>query len=217
MEYILFDLDGTITDSQLGIKNSVAYALNHFGIKVDNMDSLNKYIGPPLRQSFMTFAGLSEENSHIGMTKYREYYGPKGIFENELYSGIVDLFEKLKKDNKKIVLSTSKPWIYAEIILEHFNIKKYFDFVAGSELNGVRTKKDDVIKYAIDKYNIDTNNAIMIGDRKHDILGAKANGIKTIGVLYGFGSKDELESAGADYIAENTEDIYNIINDLEVK
>lgn len=217
MEYILFDLDGTITDSQLGIKNSVAYALNHFGIKVDNMDSLNKYIGPPLRQSFMEFAGLSEENSHIGMTKYREYYGPKGIFENELYFGIVDLFEKLKKDNKKIVLATSKPWIYAEIILEHFNIKKYFDFVAGSELNGVRTKKDDVIKYAIDKYNINTNNAVMIGDRKHDILGAKANGIKTIGVLYGFGSKDELESAGADYIAKNTEDIYNIINDLEVK
>lgn len=217
MEYILFDLDGTITDSQLGIKNSVAYALNHFGIKVDNMDSLNKYIGPPLRQSFMTFAGLSEENSHIGMTKYREYYGPKGIFENELYSGIVDLFERLKNDNKKIVLATSKPGIYAEIILEHFNIKKYFDFVAGSELNGVRTKKDDVIKYAIDKYNIDTNNAIMIGDRKHDILGAKANGIKTIGVLYGFGSKDELESAGADYIAKNTKDIYNIINDLEVE
>ena len=127
------------------------------------------------------------------------------------------MFEKLKKDNKKIVLATSKPWIYAEIILEHFNIKKYFDFVAGSELNGVRTKKDDVIKYAINKYNIDTNNAVMIGDRKHDILGAKANGIKTIGVLYGFGSKDELESAGADYIAKNTEDIYNIINDLEVK
>ena len=217
MEYILFDLDGTITDSQLGIKNSVAYALNHFGIKVDSMDSLNKYIGPPLRQSFMTFAGLSEENSHICMTKYREYYGPKGIFENELYSGIVDLFERLKNDNKKIVLATSKPWIYAEIILEHFNIKKYFDFVAGSELNGVRTKKDDVIKYAIDRYNIDTNNAIMIGDRKHDILGAKANGIKTIGVLYGFGSKDELESAGADYIAKNTKDIYNIINDLEVE
>ena len=124
MEYILFDLDGTVTDSQLGIKNYVAYALNYFGINVDNMEDLNKYIGPPLRQSFINFAGLSEENSHIGMTKYREYYGPKGIFENELYSGIVDLFEKLKINNKKIVLATSKPWIYAEIILEHFNIKK---------------------------------------------------------------------------------------------
>ena len=106
MEYILFDLDGTVTDSQLGIKNSVAYALNYFGINVDNMEDLNKYIGPPLRQSFINFAGLSEENSHIGMTKYREYYGPKGIFENELYSGIVDLFEKLKINNKKIVLAT---------------------------------------------------------------------------------------------------------------
>ncbi len=216
MEYILFDLDGTVTDSQLGIKNSVAYALNYFGINVDNMEDLNKYIGPPLRQSFINFAGLSEENSHIGMTKYREYYGPKGIFENELYSGIVDLFEKLKINNKKIVLATSKPWIYAEIILEHFNIKKYFDFVAGSELNGVRTNKADVIKYAIDKFNIDIDNAVMIGDREHDILGAKYNGVKTIGVLYGFGSKEELENAGVDYIAENTKDIYNIINNMEV-
>lgn len=211
MEYILFDLDGTVTDSQLGIKNSVAYALNYFGINVDNMEDLNKYIGPPLRQSFINFAGLSEENSHIGMTKYREYYGPKGIFENELYSGIVDLFEKLKINNKKIVLATSKPWIYAEIILEHFNIKKYFDFVAGSELNGVRTNKADVIKYAIDKFNIDIDNAVMIGDREHDILGAKYNGVKTIGVLYGFGSKEELENAGVDYIAENTKDIYDMI------
>ena len=216
MEYILFDLDGTVTDSQLGIKNSVAYALNYFGINVDNMEDLNKYLGPPLRQSFINFAGLSEENSHIGMTKYREYYGPKGIFENELYSGIVDLFEKLKINNKKIVLATSKPWIYAEIILEHFNIKKYFDFVAGSELNGVRTNKADVIKYAIDKFNIDIDNAVMIGDREHDILGAKYNGVKTIGVLYGFGSKEELENAGVDYIAENTKDIYDIINNMEV-
>lgn len=216
MEYILFDLDGTVTDSQLGIKNSVAYALNYFGINVDNMEDLNKYIGPPLRQSFINFAGLSEENSHIGMTKYREYYGPKGIFENELYSGIVDLFEQLKINNKKIVLATSKPWIYAEIILEHFNIKKYFDFVAGSELNGVRTNKADVIKYAIDKFNIDIDNAVMIGDREHDILGAKYNGVKTIGVLYGFGSKEELENAGVDYIAENTKDIYDIINNMEV-
>lgn len=216
MEYILFDLDGTVTDSQLGIKNSVAYALNYFGINVDNMEDLNKYIGPPLRQSFINFAGLSEENSHIGMTKYREYYEPKGIFENELYSGIVDLFEKLKINNKKIVLATSKPWIYAEIILEHFNIKKYFDFVAGSELNGVRTNKADVIKYAIDKFNIDIDNAVMIGDREHDILGAKYNGVKTIGVLYGFGSKEELENAGVDYIAENTKDIYDIINNMEV-
>lgn len=216
MEYILFDLDGTVTDSQLGIKNSVAYALNYFGINVDNMEDLNKYIGPPLRQSFINFAGLSEENSYIGMTKYREYYGPKGIFENELYSGIVDLFEKLKINNKKIVLATSKPWIYAEIILEHFNIKKYFDFVAGSELNGVRTNKADVIKYAIDKFNIDIDNAVMIGDREHDILGAKYNGVKTIGVLYGFGSKEELENAGVDYIAENTKDMYDIINNMEV-
>lgn len=211
MKYILFDLDGTITDSQDGIKNSVEYALSHFGIKVNNRSELNKYIGPPLRESFINFAGLSEENSFVAMEKYREYYGPKGIFENKLYDGIVELLDNLKNDGYYVVLATSKPWIYAEMILEHFDIKKYFDFVAGSELNGVRTNKSEVISYAIDKFNVDIENAVMIGDRKHDILGGKANNIKTIGVLFGFGSRDELLSAGADYIVETPKDIYNLI------
>ncbi len=212
MKYILFDLDGTITDSQLGIKNSVEYALNYFNISVADKNELNKYIGPPLRESFMKFAGLSEEQSRTAMIKYREYYGPKGIFENRLYEGIEELLKNINAKGKKVVLATSKPWIYAEIILEHFKIKKYFDFVAGSELNSVRTGKADVIKYAVDKFNIDVKNAVMIGDREHDIEGAKINGIKTIGVLYGFGSRDELEAAGADYIAENVKNIYEFID-----
>lgn len=212
MEYILFDLDGTITDSQEGIKNSVEYALKHFNIEVKDRADLNKYIGPPLRQSFMEFAGLSEADSHTAMTKYREYYGPKGIFENKVYKGIPELLEKLKTKGKKIILATSKPWIYAEIILEHFDLKKYFDFVAGSELNGVRTNKADVIAYAVERYKIPVSDAAMVGDREHDILGAKENNIKTIGVLYGFGSRQELESAGADYIAENVENIYDYVD-----
>ncbi len=212
MKYILFDLDGTITDSQEGIKNSVEYALKYFNIEISNRTELNKYIGPPLRQSFMKFAGLSEKDSHIAMTKYREYYGPKGIFENNVYTGIKELLIKLKKENKKIILATSKPWIYAEIILEHFDLKQYFDFVAGSELNGVRTKKADVIAYAVKKYKISVSDAVMVGDREHDIYGAKENNIKTIGVLYGFGSRQELESAGADYIAENVKNIYDYVD-----
>lgn len=212
MKYILFDLDGTITDSQEGIKNSVEYALKHFNIEVKDRAELNKYIGPPLRQSFMEFAGLSETDSHMAMTKYREYYGPKGIFENKVYDGIPELLEKLKTEGKKIILATSKPWIYAEIILEHFDLKNYFDFVAGSELNGVRTKKADVIAYAAERYKIPVSDAVMVGDREHDISGAKENNIKTIGVLYGFGSRQELESAGADYIAENVENIYDYVD-----
>ena len=212
MKYILFDLDGTITDSQEGIKNSVEYALKHFNLEVKDRAELNKHIGPPLRQSFMEFAGLSETDSHMAMTKYREYYGPKGIFENKVYNGISELLEKLKTEGKKIILATSKPWIYAEIILEHFDLKKYFDFVAGSELNGVRTKKADVIAYAVEKYKIPVSDAVMVGDREHDISGAKENNVKTIGVLYGFGSRQELESAGADYIAENVENIYDYVD-----
>ena len=214
MKYILFDLDGTVTNPQEGIKNSVKYALEYFGIHTEDNSTLNKYIGPPLRQSFMEYAGLSEEQSHIGMIKYREYFGPKGIYENEVYKGIPELFEILKGDGKKIILATSKPWIYAEMILEKFDLKKYFDFVAGSEMNGVRTNKADVIKYAIEKYNIPVEDAIMIGDRKHDIIGAKKNGLKTIGVLYGFGNECELKKAGADYIVENIENIIDLIEKL---
>ncbi len=212
MDYILFDLDGTVTNSQEGIKNSVEYALKYFNIKVEDRNDLNKYIGPPLRQSFMKYAGLSEEESRIGMIKYREYYEPYGIFENELYDGIAVLLEELKSKNKKIVLATSKPWIYAEIILEHFNIKKYFDFVAGSELNGVRTDKSEVIKYAINRFSIDTERAVMIGDREHDIIGGTKNRLKTIGVLYGFGSREELEKAGACYIAKDVKNICDFID-----
>lgn len=212
MKYILFDLDGTITDSQEGIKNSIEYALKYFNIEINDRSELDKYIGPPLRQSFMEFAGLSEKDSHTAMTKYREYYGPKGIFENRVYDGMEELLFSLKNKGNKIILATSKPWIYAEIILEHFNLKKYFDFVAGSELNGVRTKKADVIKYAVDKYKIPLSKAVMIGDREHDISGAKKNGLKTIGVLYGFGSREELTSAGADYIAENVENIREYVD-----
>lgn len=214
MKYILFDLDGTVTDSRLGITNSVEYALNYFNISVENKSDLDRYIGPPLKLSFMKFNGLSDEDSNVAVAKYREYYGPKGIFENEVYEGLRELLERLKAQNKKIVLATSKPWIYAEIILEHFELKKYFDFVAGSELNGVRTNKAEVIKYAVDKFNIPVDNAIMIGDREHDIMGANKNGLKSIGVLYGFGSKTELENAGANYIAENTEKIFEIVNTL---
>ncbi len=211
MEYILFDLDGTLTDPAEGITGGVNYALEYFGIHTEDRAELYKYIGPPLRQSFMEFAGLSEEQSHIGMIKYREYFGPRGIFENRVYDGIPELLSRLKKAGKRVVLATSKPWIYAEIILEEFDLKKYFDFVSGSELNGARTSKAAVIAYALERYGIPKDKALMIGDREHDIAGAKQNGIKAMGVLYGFGSEEELKKAGADFIVENVGNVFDLI------
>ncbi len=210
MEYFIFDLDGTITNSEKGIINSVRYALNYFGIEKD-FETLRKFIGPPLESSFIKFANLSKDEAIVAVGKYREYYSPKGIFENELYEGIIEFLEFLKEREKKVILATSKPWIYAEIILEHFNIKKYFDFVGGSELNGVRTNKGEVIEYVIRKCQIDVKKAYMIGDRKHDIIGGRENKVETIGVLYGFGDKKELEEAGANHIVEDVKGLYKFV------
>ena len=145
MKYILFDLDGTLTDPQQGITNSVAYALRHFGIETEDNSTLNKFIGPPLIYSFVKYSGLTEEQAKYAIKKYREYFGPKGIFENKVYKGIPDVLGTLKARGEKVILATSKPWIYAEQILEHFDFKKYFDFVSGSEMNGDRNSKAEVI------------------------------------------------------------------------
>jgi phosphoglycolate phosphatase len=211
-EYILFDLDGTLTDSGEGITKSVQYALKSFGIIVDDIKELNKFVGPPLRDSFKMFYNLSDEQAELGIKRYREYYADKGIYENSLYDGIVELLETLKKYNKKIVLATSKPEVYAKQILKYFNIDKYFSFVAGADFEETRVKKGDVIKYALEEAKIsDLSKAVMVGDREHDIIGAKENNIKSIGVLYGFGDVIELTQARADYIAKNTSELLNIL------
>jgi len=211
-EYILFDLDGTITDSGEGITKSVQYALKSFDISVDNLEDLNKFIGPPLKDSFKKYYNFDDEKAELGLKKYREYYADKGIFENNLYDGIVELLDTLVKNNKKIILATSKPEVYAKQILKYFKIDKYFNFVAGSDFEETRVKKGDVIKYALDKAKIsDLSKVIMIGDREHDIIGAKENNIKSIGVLYGYGDVVELTQARADYIANSTSELLNII------
>lgn len=205
---ILFDLDGTLTEPGLGITNSVAYALEKWNIKVADRTSLYKFIGPPLMESFMTFYGFSEEKAAKSVEYYREYFSVKGLYENELYPDTVKLLESLKKLNKKIVLATSKPEVYATEILKHFDLYKYFDYVAGATMDETRNKKGDVIKYALESANItELSNTVMIGDREHDIFGAKEAGIDSIGVLYGYGNCKELVDAGATYIAEKAEDI----------
>jgi phosphoglycolate phosphatase len=211
-EYILFDLDGTITDSGEGITKSVQYALKSFDINVENLEDLNKFIGPPLKDSFKKFYNFDEEKAELGLKKYREYYAEKGIFENSLYDGVVDLLEDLKKNNKTIILATSKPEVYAKQILEYFKVDKYFTFAAGSDFEETRVKKGEVIKYALEEAKIsDLSKVVMIGDREHDIIGAKENNIKSIGVLYGYGDVVELTQARAEYIAKTPKEILNIV------
>jgi len=211
-KYIIFDLDGTITDPKVGITKSIDFALRYFKIKTVNLDSLCKYIGPPLLNMFQEDYGFSEEKAKLAVLKYREYFNVTGIYENIVYTGVEDMLRNLQAKQMKLMIATSKPTEFANRILEHFGLNQYFDFVAGSEMNGTRTEKADVIKYVIEENQIfEISEVIMIGDRKHDIIGAKKLGIDSAGVLYGYGDKDELVQAGADYIIENVEDISNFL------
>ena len=202
--YILFDLDGTLTDPGIGITNSVMYALKKFNIDVEDRATLYKFIGPPLLESFEKYYGFSKEESELALTYYREYFKPKGLYENEVYEGIEAVLTELKSRKKVLIVATSKPEAFAVEILQHFHLDRYFDFIAGATMDENRTKKADVIAYALEQCKItDKASAIMIGDREHDVLGAKQVGLDSVGVLYGYGNYEELENAGATYIVEN--------------
>ena len=201
---MLFDLDGTLTDPGLGITNSVMYALHKFNIEVGNRAELYKFIGPPLKESFKTYYGFSDEKSDLAIRYYREYFKKQGMFENEVYDGIRDLLTQLKARGKSLILATSKPEAFALEILKHFDLYDYFDFAAGATMDDSRNKKADIIRYALEKCNIsDKSAAIMIGDREHDIIGAKENDLAAIGVLFGYGSYEELKNAGAAFIVSS--------------
>lgn len=204
---VLFDLDGTLTDPGLGITNSVAYALRHYGIEAENRESLYPFIGPPLADSFIKYYSFTPEKAMEAISVYREYFRDKGLYENEVYEGVRELLTEIKASGRKIVLATSKPEEFSVRILEHFDLMKYFDVVAGASMDEKRNKKGDVIAYAMEKGGFSKEGAVMIGDREHDIFGAKENGLDSIGVLYGYGDRAELLNAGADYIAETVEDI----------
>ena len=211
-DIVLFDLDGTLTDPGEGITNSVAYALEKYGIEVSDKRELYKFIGPPLKDSFMKYYGFSEDKAEQAIAFYREYFRDKGIFENRVYEGVEHLLRQLHAEGKRIVLATSKPEEFAVRILEHFELKKYFTVTAGASMDSSRSKKGDVIDYAIslcEDFCKDT--AVMVGDREHDIIGAKENGLKSIGVLYGYGDENELKTAGADYIVSTPEDILKLV------
>ena len=210
-DYLFFDLDGTLTDPALGITNSFKHALKSFGMEIPSSETLCSFIGPPLPDTFKNLLGFSDEMVSEGVKKYREYFAEKGLLENSVYPGIPELLKNLKQAGKKLVVATSKPEEFSIKIIEHFGLAPYFENVCGSLMNEGRSNKNEVIAYAIERNHIsDKSKILMIGDRKHDILGAKKVGIKSCGVLFGYGSREELETAGADFIAENVSQLINI-------
>ena len=213
-EYIFFDLDGTISDSAPGIIGSVLYALDKMGINEEDRASLTKFVGPPLVESFSKYYGFQGDDLDKSIKAFREYFSEKGIMENSMYEGIPEMLKKLQDSGKHLAVATSKPEPFARSILDRYGISSSFEYIAGSTIDETRTKKDEVIVYALDTLGInDPKTVLMVGDRSHDVLGAKKCGLDCLGVLYGYGSRIELKDAGADYIAETVADIYKIILD----
>lgn len=214
MNAICFDLDGTLTDPKEGIVGSVRYALEKMGHVVsDNDDDLTWCIGPPLLQSFEKLVGSTPE-AQRALALYRERFGEIGLYENEVYGGIHTVLQTLANEGRRLFVATSKPTVYAERILHHFELSEYFETTFGSELDGTRADKTDLLAWVVEQANLEPSTTVMIGDRRHDIVGAKNNAINTIGVLYGYGGRAELEAAGADHLCEAPEHLLNSLGTL---
>ena len=209
MKAILFDLDGTLTDSGEGIINCVKLALNHYGIKVDNEESLRVFIGPPLQKTFVEF-GIPKEEVDNAIKIYRDRYIPIGKFENRPYDGIRELLVKLRDSGCKLYVATSKPEETALEILDHFDMTKYFDIICGASFDVSRHSKDKVIEHLLERIG-EKIDAVMVGDTAFDVLGAKSNGIPTIGVSWGFGKVAAMVEAGAIGIANTMDELYDLL------
>ena len=213
-EVVIFDLDGTLTDSKLGITKSIQYALKKYGLDIENLDELIKFIGPPLMESFSKYYLFSEKKSREALEYYREYYTKKGMFENAVYHGIETLLKQLKIQGEILCVATVKPTKFTEIILKHFKLIKYFDIVIGSEFDGSRSSKTELIKEVIEQSKVNSlSKFIMVGDREQDIIGARENGISVAAVTYGYGAKEELENLKPDYLAQSILELSNILLD----
>jgi len=212
--YILFDLDGTLTESGRGIANSIIYMLNDFGIEVEDRESLRAWMGPPLVDSMQLFYGFDREKALRGVEKYREYFNTKGMYENEVYPGVPEMLAALKEKGYGIYMATSKPEAAARKIAEHFDLAGYFDYIGGASNDDSRGKKGDVIRYVLETAGItDKDAVIMVGDREHDVIGARQNGLETVGVLYGYGSRNELLDAGAEWVVDSVEALEQFLFD----
>ena len=204
----LFDLDGTVTDSGPGIINSIRHAINKYGLPMPSEEVLRTFIGPPLKEQFQAVCGLTDEEGVRMVEAYREYYTDKGIFENSVYEGVPEMLEKLQKAGVRILMATAKPEHFAKQIAEHFDFAKYFEFIGGACMDGRRTDKYEVIEYVLASCGIsgeEREHAVMIGDRSHDMIGAQKAGLHSLGILYGYGSREELEEAASELIAETPE------------
>lgn len=211
-DYIFFDLDGTISDSAPGIVNSVVFALEHMGTPVGDRERLKKFVGPPLFDSFRDTIGYSQEETERAVGYFRSYYQEHGIYENEIYPGIETLLKRLRAAGRTPVVATSKPEPYAREILMRYGIAQDFAYIAGSTMDESRIKKASVIAYALRACGIlDRSRVVMVGDRLHDVEGAKENGLDCIGVLYGYGSRSELTAAGATALAENVDGLASLL------
>lgn len=211
-QVIFFDLDGTLTDSSPGILNAVAYALGKCGITETDRGKLYRFIGPPLLDIFQEAYGMSREQALQAVEYYREYYRAGGLFENSPYDGIHGLLADLKAMGKTVALATAKPEVFTVPILEKFDLAQYFDHIGAASLDESRNQKHQVVAHTLKLCgNPDPGTVVMVGDRHHDADGARANGIETVGVLYGFGDRAELEQAGAAAIAETVEDLRSIL------
>lgn len=215
LKYIFFDLDGTLTDPGLGITNSILYALDKMKLDLPPRESLYRFIGPPLMVSFTEFMGMTEDDAIRATKLYREYFAEKGLLENKPYDGIDKLLETLCTNGYILCVATSKPEPFAVQIMEHFDLAKYFTHICGSTLGNERGTKTEVLEYLISKLDdCNSTNTVMIGDRHHDIDGAKNVGIPSIGVLWGYGSAEEFKKAGADHIAEDMQKLVEILTNL---
>lgn len=210
--YVLFDLDGTLTDSAEGIVNSVIYALKKNGIEVPERSTLLPFVGPPLTDSFMKYFGMTLEESLHMIEDYREYFSENGWRENSVYEGILGVLEQLRAQGKKLIVATSKPEIFAKRIVEHFGLADCFELVVGSTLDGSIGTKGQVIDCVLKQIGTEhRSEMVMVGDREHDVLGARENGLPCIGVLYGYGSREELEKAGAEAICPDVQSLPEMI------
>lgn len=210
-DYILFDFDGTVFDTAEGITKCVQYALDKMGIEAE-LSELMCFAGPPLTEMFSLKYGMSESEAERATELYRERYLPTGWMECKPFDGMHDLLIKLRADGKKLAVATSKPTHLAQRILEHYNMTADFDLICGSEFDGTRGQKWEVIEYVLERFGISPDEAIMVGDRKYDVLGAKKCGLDCIGVRFGYAEPNELEEHGAVYIAETADDLYNYLS-----
>ena len=212
IENVLFDLDGTLTDPGIGITNSVWYALKLRNIEVASREELFRFIGPPLLNSYMQYYGLEEDDARQAITDFRVYFEKSGIFENEIYEGIPEMLKTLTEAGKRVYLATSKPEKYARMILDHFDITKYFTFICGNTMAEDRSRKEDVIAFIREACpEVGSDNSIMVGDRVYDIEGGRAHGMQTVGVTFGYAAEGELEASNATYVAHSVTELTEIL------